>query len=907
MHKTPALKHPRSRKRACTATQRAISTLGRIDSITTGLPPSSITTRYGFDANGQSISNTDGLNQSTQASLDGLGRPSATTFADTTQARQAYNQLSQITQVTDPKGISTRYTQNAWGETLTETSPDSGTVTYTRDGAGNVTSKTDARGQTTRYSYDDLYRITQIVQADGKQQSFAYDGTAAGAQTGYLREVQDASGSTRYTRDPFGRITSKTQTVLPLATAAANATMNPAATAASTLVTRYSYTSAGQLAQISYPSGLAVSYKRNATGQISGIDTQESGRNKPVLPFVSALAYNALQLPTAWQWQHCTTKNGTPAATCTSAQRSYDSAARMSSNELASYGYDVASRITSLTQNLYSRALNQGNSGQANTLQQTPITWQIAYDNRGRVTRFERSHAQTSYSYDANSNRISSTARSSGAIDLDDNFDQPDRALSIAQAYNVEASSNRLLGFSQTTSTSKGTRTVSTVSASVNYPLDQAGNITSDGLRSFGYDANNRHSQTTLAGAGISATDVPRISYLHNAFGQRVFKSEPISPRLSRPDPATNSPGFAAWLRANFPWMYDGEGEDEAGEDDKKDKNKDNDKNTSLLGHSYVYDDALGGANTLLGEYGNGGASSTGTTEYLWLPTDAGQTIPVGLYRHGKLYAVHSDHLDTPRLITDDSNQPVWQWPYSAFGDNLPTGVLKAKKVEGEGNDSEREREGSRVTSTPSVTATVQLKATDPAITLNLRFAGQYRDSETGLFYNGMRTYAPQLGAYTQMDPIGLSGGLNRRGYVEGSPLMFVDPRGLDNPRIGPYGPGPNVGDGSSAVAQAAGAMRDFLRNYDNMRSANTIGGDKYFHCMANCEATRRGPMGETTACLISDVREWTDQNIKGDSASASLADQVANAIGRSGALSSSQSCRAVCSGFRPNGLPSIY
>jgi YD repeat-containing protein len=385
------------------------------------------------------------------------------------------------------------------------------------------------------------------------------------------------------------------------------------------------YTSAGQLAQIVYPSGLSVGYKRNATGQISGIDTQESGRNQPVLPFVNALAYNALQLPTAWQWQHCSTKNGSPAASCTSAQRSYDSAARMNANELASYGYDAASRITSLTQKLYSRPLNTSNSGSnsasSNSLQQTPITWQIAYDSRGRVTRFERTHAQTSYSYDANSNRISSTARSSGTIDLDDNFDQTDRALSIAQAYNVEQTSNRLLGFSQTTSTSKGTRTLSTVSASVNYPLDAAGNITSDGLRSFGYDANNRHSQTTLAGSGISASDAPRISYLHNAFGQRVFKSEPQSPRLSRPDPNTNSPGFAAWLRTNFPWMYDGEGEDENEDKDDDKKDKEGSKNTSLLGHSYVYDDALGGANTLLGEYGNGGASSTGSTEYLWLPT----------------------------------------------------------------------------------------------------------------------------------------------------------------------------------------------------------------------------------------------------------------------------------------------
>ncbi len=184
------------------------------------------------------------------------------------------------------------------------------------------------------------------------------------------------------------------------------------------------------------------------------------------------------------------------------------------------------------------------------------------------------------------------------------------------------------------------TRTLSTISASVHYPLDAAGNITSDGLRSYSYDANNRHSQTSLAGSGLSASEAPKVSYLHNAFGQRVFKSEPQSARLSRPDPATNSPGFAAWLRSNFPWLYDGEGEDEDNDDDKKDKDSKGSSKTSPLGHSYVYDDALGGANTLLGEYGNGGANSAGQAEYIWLPTDAGQTIPIGLYKNKRLYAV---------------------------------------------------------------------------------------------------------------------------------------------------------------------------------------------------------------------------------------------------------------------------
>ena len=60
----------------------------------------------------------------------------------------------------------------------------------------------------------------------------------------------------------------------------------------------------------------------------------------------------------------------------------------------------------------------------------------------------------------------------------------------------------------------------------------------------------------------------------------------------------------------------------------------------------------------------------------------------------------------------------------------------------------------------------------------NLRFQGQYLDRETGLHYNTFRYYDPTGGCYTQMDPIGLLGGLNTYTYVV-DPLMWVDPLGL--------------------------------------------------------------------------------------------------------------------------------
>ncbi|MFM9926241.1 RHS repeat-associated core domain-containing protein [Variovorax sp. H27-G14] len=66
----------------------------------------------------------------------------------------------------------------------------------------------------------------------------------------------------------------------------------------------------------------------------------------------------------------------------------------------------------------------------------------------------------------------------------------------------------------------------------------------------------------------------------------------------------------------------------------------------------------------------------------------------------------------------------------------------------------------------------------------NLRYPGQYADEESGLFYNGFRTYSPTTGRYTQGDPIGLDGGWNRFGYAGANPLSYVDPDGLQRSRM---------------------------------------------------------------------------------------------------------------------------
>jgi RHS repeat-associated protein len=125
-------------------------------------------------------------------------------------------------------------------------------------------------------------------------------------------------------------------------------------------------------------------------------------------------------------------------------------------------------------------------------------------------------------------------------------------------------------------------------------------------------------------------------------------------------------------------------------------------------------------------------------------------SVPVDIVvnaAEAKLYYIHVDHLNTPRLVADDQQRTVWRWDQQEpFGVNVPD-------------------------ENPSGLGVFEFP---------LRFPGQYADRETGWSQNGFRDYVSDTGGYGQSDPIGLKGGLNTYAYVLNSPLSYVDPFGLD-------------------------------------------------------------------------------------------------------------------------------
>ena len=148
----------------------------------------------------------------------------------------------------------------------------------------------------------------------------------------------------------------------------------------------------------------------------------------------------------------------------------------------------------------------------------------------------------------------------------------------------------------------------------------------------------------------------------------------------------------------------------------------------------FIYD----AAGHLIGEYDDLGALIRETV-YLG-------DRPIAVKTPTGLYTIHTDHLDTPRAITDSSGTVVWRWESDAFG----VGAVD-EDPDGDSN----------------------------GFTFNLRFPGQYFDRESGLHYNWNRYYDPGTGRYITSDPIGLAGGINTYLYARANPNRSIDPFGL--------------------------------------------------------------------------------------------------------------------------------
>jgi len=99
-------------------------------------------------------------------------------------------------------------------------------------------------------------------------------------------------------------------------------------------------------------------------------------------------------------------------------------------------------------------------------------------------------------------------------------------------------------------------------------------------------------------------------------------------------------------------------------------------------------------------------------------------------------------------------------------------------------------------------------------------------------------------------------------------------------------------------VVEAVQGASDMWNAYDDMRDANFVGADKYFHARGNYDAAQRGPGGAWAAGVISNAREAWQGDVSGRGHEDTRADQEANEWGRNGGDPNR---------YRPDGLPDHY
>ncbi|MEO1248060.1 MAG: RHS repeat-associated core domain-containing protein, partial [Pseudomonadota bacterium] len=197
---------------------------------------------------------------------------------------------------------------------------------------------------------------------------------------------------------------------------------------------------------------------------------------------------------------------------------------------------------------------------------------------------------------------------------------------------------------------------------------------------------------------------------------------------------------------------------------------------------------------------------------------------PVAVIVGSDVHYVHTDHLGTPRAITD-SGVVIWRWESDPFGATA----------------AQEDPDGDLVD-----------------FTYNLRFPGQYYDDETGLHYNYFRTYDPSTGRYLESDPIGLAAGPNTYAYADGAPNLYSDPLGLQIVPIYPLPIPPAAAPdspvyqyGSPANEAAGAALAEACKDVWEWNKAMTLfalylasGPQRYWGALAEPPRDARDPDG---------------------------------------------------------------
>ncbi len=693
-----------------------------------------------YDARGRIIQITNALNEETHY-----------TYTDDklTQievGRTATDGPGQFTQLT--------YTTEGWLESIARQKDDGSTwltlLAYTYDKRGKPLSLTEPANilngspRTTLFEHDTLGHLTQVTDPAGNVMQYTYD------PLGNRRSVIDPNNNrTWYTYDILNRLTQIIQTGI---------TPNP--------VTKFTYDAVGNLTSVTDAKNQTTTYEYDALSNNTAVVQPLNQRVEYYYDDRNRLDYmiNARGQKIDYEYEpwgpvkvvRYYEDESTPTIDRTVSYTFNNNGFLTAAYDSAVQGYILYNIIPDAL-NRVSMVYQFGFAGGT----QYQINAYDRYGNRNGVTTWRDGVQLNAFSYDYNKLNRLTAATLLAPTALNFTYNDNGSIRQITHANGIKSNYIYEINGPVKQIQLNGTG----VLGQRDYVYDANRNVdtltTLIGLHDYSYDGLNRLTEA-LHPTGSDLPAQERFAY--DDVGNREDITDDTLYQYDSNNRITNSP--------NTTWYLDDDGNTRLRYDGSLAEtfiyNHENRLTKYLKGGNtadYIYDPfgrrlkkTVNGVTTwfwwdgdkLLAEYDNSGNL---IKRYAYMP---GNYAPAQMADSaGNVYTVHSDHLDTPKQMTDSTGQVVWSAEHTAYGESTPN-----TDVDGDGNH----------------------------VTLNVRFPGQYYDSETGLFYNYFRYYDPRIGRYITADPIGQYGGINTYLYVNANPLMFTDPLGL-RPTKNPKGP----------------------------------------------------------------------------------------------------------------------
>ena len=807
--------------------QNKSTTLQYTDTAHPNLP--TVITQSGFTPSGGSVTRTVSLGYNAYGQVNVINGP-RTDVSDVTtleynectsgggcgQLKKVTNALGHITtydlydangrllQMTDPNGLKTGYTYDPRGrvKTITQipTRGASAVTQYSYTAWGDVSQVIDPDGVTLTYGYDAAHYLRTITAADGYLY-YTYDLKGNRTEEDIYNTAGNYTRWTSYTYDlrnhlanitTIGNITQLVHDAVGNLTAQTDGNNHGTAHSYDALnrlfktvdalsgKTGYGYDVADKVKQVTAPNNLTTQYQYDDLGNL----LQEVSPDRGALTNTYDAASNVL-----------TVTNGR--------------------GDVTTYTYDALNRVvyqesTDTNSPWFNYFYDSCKRGRLCSIQKNDaFDMSFNYDNFGRLSyQFDANWLYTGYAYTLGGrlSRVSYPAYPSGR--------------SVDYTYDIPGGAGRV---TKVTTTSNGTTTVLAQNLAY-YPFGPLTNMTyGNGLPFVAWVDEAYRPVLRYAGAytesGIvydGADNITRMSTV----GPQSYAYDPVN-RLTAASATVTRPRGST--TDSWDYGYDGNGNRQSETrngvvtayeyypDSNRLFHAGNDwrlmdaAGNTRLGTAFgglVYDgywrmvSALSGAAIYQYNVFNQRTQKTAggvTTSFHYGPqgellyeTDGTNTkayvyldgVPIArIDNNANIYYYHTDHLGTPQQMTNGAGTTVWKANYEPFGN-----------------------------------ATV----TTGTVTNNLRLAGQYFDSETGLHYWGARYYDPKTGRGIQPDRMSVAEHVQRKlanlgrlnqpplelnpyVYAANNPLRWIDPTGFVNvaPEYGPspYYPPESVGD----------------------------------------------------------------------------------------------------------------